>query len=467
MVIRLLEPDAKPKGLPELGMTEAQSKSLVGLANRHQGLILVVGPTGSGKSTTIYCLLSLLDVVRRSLISVEDPVEYRIAHANQQEVNEVAGVTFEALLRSAVRQDPDILYLGEIRDLTTAKAAMDFASSGHLSISTIHSSNATTTVFRLERLGASRAAMAEALIGVVSQKLLRRLCDECKEVRPPTEEELEMLAPFTKDFPEQVAVPVGCPTCHGKGYWGREGMYEILEFDPDVIRLVREDASIGDIREFVRERGDFLISDHAVTKVRDLKFSVEDVYELVLVEDQPRQKPAADVASGAAEAPAAGVEPEAVPAAPSAEAAEEDDSIVQALAGAELEEDTDAVGAEDGAHILLVDDDPRILSLLEVFLKKEGHTVSKAADGIEALMRIGSEEFDLVVSDINMPNLDGLKLLEMLVQKGQTTPVVFVTGEGSEAEVKGLELGAADFIHKPVKREVAMARINRALKLAR
>ena len=439
MVIRLLEPDSKPKALSDLGMTEAQSQLLFGLANRHQGLILVVGPTGSGKSTTIYCLLSLVDVRRRSLISVEDPVEYRIAHANQQEVNEVAGVTFESLLKSAVRQDPDILYLGEIRDLTTAKAAMDFASSGHLSISTIHSANATTTIFRLERLGASRAAMAEALIGVVSQKLLRRLCDKCKEVRPPTDEERKKLAPFTQDIPDRVAAPVGCPSCRGIGYWGREGMYEILEFDPDVIRLVRENAAIGEIRNFIRDRGDFLISDHAIVKVRDLIFSVDDVYELVLVEEQIQSGPP-PVAEATAQPTPTKAEPP--PSAPQA-------------------------ARPGGARILVVDDDPDIRAMLEIYLRKANYQVTTADDGVAALMQLGSESFELILSDINMPNLDGLKLLEMLGQKGMETPVVFLTGETEAAtEIRGLELGAADYVKKPIQKDVVLMRIDRVLKAA-
>ena len=138
MVIRILEPTADPKSLEELGMAAEQARTLRDLANRNQGLILLVGPTGSGKSTTIYSLLSHLDTRKRSLMSVEDPVEYRIAFANQQQVNTAAGVTFESLLRSAVRQDPDILLLGEMRDLFSAKASMDFASSGHLTITSMH-----------------------------------------------------------------------------------------------------------------------------------------------------------------------------------------------------------------------------------------------------------------------------------------------------------------------------------------
>jgi len=146
VVIRLLEPYAKPKELKELGMTDKQVKTMINMVNRTTGLILIVGTTGSGKSTTIYSLLHKTDLETRSLISVEDPVEYRIPLANQQQVNEKAGVTFEALLKSAVRQDPDILFMGEVRDQYSAKISMDFASTGHLTITSLHTSTATSAI---------------------------------------------------------------------------------------------------------------------------------------------------------------------------------------------------------------------------------------------------------------------------------------------------------------------------------
>jgi type IV pilus assembly protein PilB len=144
LVIRVLEPSAKPKKMSDLGMMDAQVAAMIDLAARRYGLILVVGPTGSGKTTTIYSFLAHVDTRTRSLISVEDPVEYRIPDANQQQVNEKAGVTFDALLKSSVRQDPDILYLGEIRDGFSARISVDFASTGHMTVSTLHTNNATT-----------------------------------------------------------------------------------------------------------------------------------------------------------------------------------------------------------------------------------------------------------------------------------------------------------------------------------
>ncbi len=207
IVIRILDPDAEARPLEELGMTDAQSSLVRELASRSQGTILVVGPTGSGKSTTIFTLLTTVDGQTRSIMSVEDPVEYRIPYANQQQVNQRAGVTFEALLKSAVRQDPDILFLGEVRDPFSARAVLEFASSGHLTISSLHSSNATTAIFRLERLGIERGAMADSIAAVVAQKLLKKLCTECKRVEETTAKEAELLRRFTTDVPETLGVP--------------------------------------------------------------------------------------------------------------------------------------------------------------------------------------------------------------------------------------------------------------------
>jgi len=190
MIIRLLDQSMEAPQLGSLGLTPNQAQTLTGLARRDRGLILIVGATGSGKTTTIYSLLSQIDCKAKSLITVEDPVEYKIAFANQQQVNEKAGITFESVLKSSMREDPDILYLGEVRDTFSSKAAMDFASTGHLTITTLHTSNATTAIFRLERLGVARGSIADSVVAIVAQRLLKKLCETCLEVSPPTEEEI-------------------------------------------------------------------------------------------------------------------------------------------------------------------------------------------------------------------------------------------------------------------------------------
>jgi type II secretory ATPase GspE/PulE/Tfp pilus assembly ATPase PilB-like protein len=285
LVIRMLQPYARPKRLTDLGMIEEQAKTMMDVIDRTHGLILVVGPTGSGKTTTVYSLLSHVDCKVRNLVTIEDPVEYRMPFANQQQVNEKAGITFETLLKSVVRLDPDVIFLGEIRDQYSAKMAMDFASTGHLTLTTLHTTNTTTAVFRLERLGIDRGVMADAVLCVVAQKLVKKLCPHCKKIEKISTQEKSMLLGFSDEIPERVAHPIGCAKCYGTGYLGREGLYEILKFNPMVADMVRSGKPIAEIRNFFRDHGIYLISNHAIEKVKNLTSSPRDTYRNILAEE--------------------------------------------------------------------------------------------------------------------------------------------------------------------------------------
>lgn len=436
LVIRLLEPWAKPRPLQELGMTPLQVQHMTEFARRNHGLVIVAGPTGSGKTTTVYSLLQHIDCATRSLISVEDPVEYRIPSANQQQVDEKTGLSFEALLKSSMRQDPDILFLGEMRDPFSAKMAVDFSSTGHLTISTIHTTNATTAIFRLERLGVTRGAMADSILGVVAQKLLKRLC-ACKDVGAPTAEEAAYFAAFTRDVPKTVARPKGCDKCAGSGYLGREGVYEIVKFYPEISDMIRRDVPIPEIRDFARRRGDLLATDHAIEKARALVFSPKDVYEQVLVEESEYRlkAPPGPSAGGAPDLP---VLPERRGAPPA------------------------ILDSAPTARVLVAEDDADTRALIARVLEGAGYAVTAVGDGTQALVELARAPFDLILSDMQMPGMDGLKLLEVKAQKGIATPVLFFSSQG-ENEARALGLGAADFIRKPVAKDALLARVRRTL----
>jgi len=471
IVIRLLEPSKSASRLEHLGMASTQVESLTTMAGRHQGMILVVGPTGSGKSTTIFSLLCRVDGDTRSIISVEDPVEYRIPFANQQEVNEKAGVSFESLLRSAVRQDSDILFLGEIRDPFSAKAALDFANSGHLTISTLHAANATSTIFRLERLGIDRASMADSLLGIVAQKLLKKLCPHCRKLRAIKPEEADLLSGFTSNVPTAVGEPKGCPACRETGYLGREAVNEVLLFDPTLAEMVRSGASINQIRQFSVDRGDFMIYDHAIEKVRQLVYSPRDAYELVLMEEMRfRQATDARVSLGidgrgsarqeapdtTRSTPTPGESP--WPAIPPAAATTP--AIGAAMRAAPVTPTSDG----GPPNVLIVEDDKVTLHMVDAILSRAGYVTTKALDGAEALLAFGQGNFNVVLSDLNMPNLGGMQLLDLPTRKGVQVPVIMLTSE-TDAGAEGLALaaGAADFIRKPVNPEVLLSRVRNSL----
>lgn len=452
IIIRLLDMDAKPMELAELGMTENQAETMYEVSQQHTGAIIVVGPTGSGKSTTLYSLISNIDIKNRSLMTIEDPVEYEIAYANQQEVNEKAGVTFEALLKSAVRQDPDIIFLGEIRDPFTAKTVMDLTSTGHMTFGTLHSANTTTSIGRLERLGVTRADLADSVLLISSQRLLKRLCPDCRIIRSIIPEEAEMLSLFTDDIPDTVADPVGCPKCKNRGYKGRQGIYELLRFNPEVIDIVRSGESVSSMRQRFHDSGQYLMSDHAIDKLRNFTVCYNDIYHSILLEEKRLtgsiRKRIITVSS-----PVNQIVNEISTSRPF----EKHDKPVT--------EDRRGGKSENGARILVVDDDPDLREFISFILSSNGYDVTSTGDGIDAIVTLSKQSFDLILSDVDMPNLNGFKLLETIINKGIETPVVFLTGrDNTQDEVKGYELGAEDYIRKPIHKNTLLLRIKKILK---
>ena len=438
LAIRILDPTGEAGPLDGLGMTDEQARVLREMARAKEGLVLFVGPLGSGKTTTIYSLLSDVADRGRSLATVEDPIEHKIPFAVQREVREGTGV--RALLREAILAKPDVLFLSEIRDLVSAQSCVEFTEGGHLVLSSMNSSNAATAVFRLERLGVNRAHVAECLIGVVAQRLLRRLCPDCREVRPTSPEEAKILQPFTGEIPESLAHPVGCSSCRGTGFQGREAVFEVIRVGPRMTQMVRDGRPISDLRDFAQARGDLLVSDHGILKVRDLVVTLDDAYRGVLLEEGGLIMEEGDDL-GESEAPVA---EDGLP------DAEGDEAEARSLA--------------PKSTILVVEDEEGTRFLLDQILAQAGYSVFTAGDGGEALLKLGAEEVDLILSDIHMPNLDGLRLMEILSQNGVNIPVILLTGEPSpEFEARGREMGVADYLRKPIQRDVLLESIERAL----
>jgi len=290
VVIRVLDKSNALLRLEDLGfMQDAYDRYSVSFSKPY-GAILVTGPTGSGKSTTMYSTLNILNQVDKNIITVEDPVEYRLNGVNQIQVNPKAGLTFASALRSILRADPDIVLIGEIRDKETATIAIEAALTGHLVLSSLHTNDAASAVTRLTEMDVETFLVASAIDCVVAQRLARKLCEKCKQQFEPDEHELleagypEWLVP---EIPTLFRPPVDpdvrrkCGSCAGTGYRGRLGLYEVMQMSEEIERLTVERASAESIRAVSIQQGMMTLRDDGLEKVRMGVTSIEEVARVV------------------------------------------------------------------------------------------------------------------------------------------------------------------------------------------
>ena len=254
VVMRITNKNALTKDKSELGFGEHDLKLFNHILKNPHGIILVTGPTGSGKSTTLYTALSELNTEDVNIITVEDPVEANVAGINQVQTNMKAGLTFASALRSILRQDPDIIMIGEIRDNETAGIAVQASITGHLVVSTLHTNSAASTITRLADMGIPHYMIADSTVGIIAQRLVRRLCPRCKRAKSATKDELELLC-FEPDAEVTVYEPVGCSNCDNNGYKGRIGVYEIMEINEAVQKVIAKAGEAEHIKAAALENG--------------------------------------------------------------------------------------------------------------------------------------------------------------------------------------------------------------------
>jgi len=255
VVLRLLDQTSPLLTLEELGFSDEMLHQYKQLLRKSNGMILVTGPTGSGKTTTLYASLNMINSLDKNIITIEDPVEYRLSLIRQTQVNPKAGITFATGLRSILRQDPDVIMVGEIRDLETSEIAIQASLTGHLVFSTLHTNNAPEAVTRLLDIGVEPYLISSSLIGVLAQRLVRTICPQCKIPAPPDPELLREVGDLVDSLKESPAFfrGKGCPFCKGSGYRGRIGIFELLLVNDRIRRLISEKASMEKIREVARE----------------------------------------------------------------------------------------------------------------------------------------------------------------------------------------------------------------------
>jgi len=279
IVMRLADKMALTKSKSELGMRPEELKHFDHIISNPNGIFLVTGPTGSGKSTTLYTALSELNSEAVNIITVEDPVEASIAGINQVQVNPKADLTFATALRSILRQDPDIIMIGEIRDTETAEIAVQASITGHLVVSTLHTNSAAASITRLTDMGIESYLLADSLVGVIAQRLVRRLCPKCKRAREATENEKRILD-RPKDERVTIYDPVGCAYCGNTGYYRRTGVYEIMEVTPALKRLISKQASSAEIQSLAIAEGMHTLHTAAALYVLDGTTSIAEMLRI-------------------------------------------------------------------------------------------------------------------------------------------------------------------------------------------
>ena len=282
IVMRVLDKSNLSLGLPQLGFLADDQATFERLIKLPDGVVLVTGPTGSGKTTTLYACLGQINKPDKKLITVEDPVEYQMSGINQVQVNKDVGLDFSAALRSILRQAPNIVMIGEIRDEETAGIAMEAALTGHLVFSTLHTNDAPSAVTRLLDIGCKPFLVASALRAAMAQRLVRAICEKCREPYTPTEREVKMLGAISKTMPERMFHGAGCDKCGHSGYKGRKGIFEIFKVDDTIQRLIFDHAPATLLRQRAREMGMRTLREDGMLKVASGMTSLSEILRVTM-----------------------------------------------------------------------------------------------------------------------------------------------------------------------------------------
>src|SRR5256886_2581751 len=463
VVIRILDSRATVKSLESLGLNPGEAEAIKRLLENHEGILLVTGPTGSGKTTTLCSCINQIKSEGVNIVTVEDPVEYRMQGIVQVQVQEKAGLTFAAALRSILRQDPNVVLVGEIRDKETAQIAVQASLTGHLVLSTLHTNDAANAVTRLVDIGVEPYKIAASLRGVVAQRLMRKLCLTCKEVwmeAPP--ERLRRWIPAGTPLYRAA----GCPDCAMTGYRGRFSILEILTMNPELERRIAAGEAADRVADAAKRGGMKSLWDSGLAHVTRGESTIEELTRVVDIpsdESGPYEEaPAPKRGSGSARVSGGAAALQSTPAPEAAPVSTHFDLL----------EETAAPVRRSGAHgepaskVLLVDDEDSLRKVMRDLLERDGYAVTEARDGVQALDQVDRVGPDIIVLDLNLPGLDGYGVLSHLRSRPATAniPVIVLTAKGDEDnEVRVFELGADDFLTKPFRARALSARLEAVL----
>lgn len=433
IVIRILSPEINKLTLSALGLEPQELESVKRALRGSSRVVLVTGPTGSGKTSTLYAaLLHLMDGTK-NIISVEDPIEYRVQGVTQIQVNTKIGVTFAEGLRSILRQDPDIIMVGEIRDSETATIAMQAAQTGHLVLSTLHTNDAAGAVSRLIDLGVPPYIVSSSLFCVVAQRLIRKLCAQCAQ--PLTPDEIAALPQLPFDACK-IKKPSGCDECGQTGYRGRSGLYSVLEVSDEMRAAIRDKADQRTVEKLGRTNGFRSLEEVALCALESGTTSIEEIERSVApLYDVLKSRGAAYVEAGS----------------------HTNDPVFN---------DNTALKRQ---RLLLVEDDENTRQVLSMLFEREMFEVVEAQDGLEGINKLYEGLPAIIICDMMMPRMNGHEFLKRVRQDKRTRhiPVLMLTAADTEAnELKSFDSGADDFVSKTVDSKVMLARVQRLLSRA-
>ena len=416
--LRLLDQKEAKTDFAKIGFREDELKIVKEASLKSQGIVLVTGPTGSGKTSTLYAILNFVKSEAKNIVTIEDPIEYLIGGISQIQVNPAKDLTFASGLRSILRQDPNVILVGEVRDKDTADIAFRASLTGHLVFSTLHTNSAVASIIRLLDIGLEPYLISSSIILIIAQRLVKVICPDCKEEYIPDQVILNRL----KGYIDELGIKrfyhgKGCQSCDFTGYKGRTAVFELFSFNDDIRRLIIDKASEEAILAQAKKDGLKTISYSAMSKVAEGVTTLDEVLRISgMTEDAQSLKA----------------------------------SLVK-----------------EKPKILLVDDEEDILMILDKRLKAVGYDVILARDGGEALAIANRDKPDLIITDGTMPKMNGFELIKALRLRLETavTPIIMLTArQDKDSEIKGLDVGADDYITKPFDLDKLLARVKMLLR---
>ncbi|MBI2963929.1 MAG: Flp pilus assembly complex ATPase component TadA [Deltaproteobacteria bacterium] len=485
IVMRILNAATGLRRMDRIGLSERDLGTLRSAIAAPEGMILVTGPTGSGKTTTLYSIIQELLSPEINIVTIENPIEYQIKGISQVEVNEKQGLTFASALRSILRQDPDVILIGEIRDRETAEIAFQAAQTGHLVLSTLHTNDTVATITRLLELGIEHHVLASSLVAVAAQRLVRAVCARCREPEPfPAE--LSQALGLAKSAGVRGK---GCPACRNTGFAGRTGIYEVLRMSPALQKLIEAKNSESPIRTLAQQEGMTLLRQGAVAKIESEITTPEEVLRVVQVESrEPRCPQCAHVIEPSfavcpyclyqlqVHCPSCGAPlkkewkscPYCGPAKAAAAPAPSASPAAPVPAMAAVRPEAPPLGAIETPMVLIVDDNDELRKIVRLTLERGARRVAcdEAANGFEALGKVEARKPHLIILDVMMPGMDGVEVCKRLRAKLSTAliPVIMLTARADpESKELGFLAGTDDYLTKPFERQELVARVHRLL----